>query len=241
MKLRLVTWDVKDTLLRMRLPVGQQYHSVAKKRGLHVDPASLEQSFRQAYRAHSRLFPNYGLTQGMTSQQWWSDVVGQTFRLSGVRDEGSIRLVTERLYGDFSTSGNWEVIPGAREALQGCRDLGLRLAVVSNFDRRLEEVLRQCNLHGHFEFVLTSERAGIAKPDPGIFRKALSLARVAACEAAHVGDDYVNDYRAARDVGMESYLLRPEGNPRLEEHRVPNEHLIRSPDELIQRLQNATE
>ncbi|XP_075041555.1 haloacid dehalogenase-like hydrolase domain-containing protein 3 [Mixophyes fleayi] len=234
MRLKLLTWDVKDTLLRLRLPIGQQYQAEAKVRGLQVDSGALETSFRQVYRNHWRLFPNYGLSQGMTSHQWWVDVVSQTFRLSGVRDEGAIQPLAEKLYQDFCTAKNWEVLPGAREALQGCGEMGLRMAVVSNFDRRLEEILRQCDLDRHFDFVLTSESAGIAKPDLGIFRKALSLANVAPHQAAHVGDDYVNDYKAPRQAGMCSFLLQLD--TRQPEERVPADHIIQSLEQLTHKL-----
>ncbi|NP_001072693.1 haloacid dehalogenase-like hydrolase domain-containing protein 3 [Xenopus tropicalis] len=139
MSLRLITWDIKDTLLRVRVPVGQQYFAEAKRQGLCMDPGSLETSFRNAYRTHSRLFPNYGLAQGMDSRQWWLDVVLQTFRLSGAEDDETVRSVAQQLYQDFSTARNWAVVPGAREALDSCKGLGLKMAVISNFDRRLEE------------------------------------------------------------------------------------------------------
>ncbi|KAM4696893.1 haloacid dehalogenase-like hydrolase domain-containing protein 3 [Rhinophrynus dorsalis] len=237
MRLKLLTWDVKDTILRLRLPVGQQYHAEAKKTGLHVDPTSLDTSFRNAYRTYCRLFPNYGLSQGMTSRQWWLDVVCQTFRLSGVQDEKSIKPLAEKLYRDFCTAQNWEVMPGARETLGACRNLGLKMMVISNFDRRLEEVLRHCSLDGHFQFVLTSESAGIAKPDVGIFHRALSLAKVAPDQAVHVGDDYVKDYRAAREAGMYSYLVQAENDTRPDGWNIPDEHVIHSLEELIPRLQ----
>lgn len=235
MKLRLLTWDVKDTLLRLRLPVGQQYQAEAKARGLQVDPSVLEASFRQVYQSHWRLFPNYGLSQGMTSHQWWVDVVSQTFHLSGVQDERAVRPLAESLYQDFCTDKYWEVLAGAREGLQGCGDLGLKMAVISNFDRRLEDILRNFDLDRHFDFVLTSEDAGCAKPDLGIFRKALSLAGVSPQHSAHIGDDYNNDYRAPRQMGMFSFLLQPESG-RLKE-RVPQDHIIHSLDQLVPRIQ----
>ncbi|XP_075690938.1 haloacid dehalogenase-like hydrolase domain-containing protein 3 [Rhinoderma darwinii] len=234
MKLKLLTWDVKDTLLRLRLPVGQQYQAEAKNNGLRVDSATLESSFRQVYRNHCRLFPNYGSSQGMTSHRWWLDVVSQTFRLSGVRDEKILQPLAEKLYRDFSTAKYWEVLPGAREALKGCGDLGLKMAVISNFDRRLEDVLRQVDLDRHFDFVLTSESAGVSKPDLGIFHKALKMADVLPQCAAHIGDDYVNDYKAAREAGMFSLLLQPDTGHLRE--AVPPGHLIQSLDQLILRL-----
>ncbi|KAG8541540.1 hypothetical protein GDO81_028755 [Engystomops pustulosus] len=236
MKLKLLTWDVKDTLLRLRLPVGQQYQAEAKSRGLQVDSAALDSSFRQVYSNHWRLFPNYGLSQGMTSHRWWLDVVSQTFRLSGIQDEKILQSLSERLYQDFCTDRYWEVLPGAREALKGCEELGLRMAVISNFDRRLEDILRHVDLDGHFDFVLTSESAGVAKPDLGIFHKALKLGAVSPQCAAHIGDDFVKDYKAAREAGMFSLLLQN----RLRKD-IPSDHVIQSLDQLIPRLREVME
>ncbi|XP_073414404.1 haloacid dehalogenase-like hydrolase domain-containing protein 3 [Dendrobates tinctorius] len=232
MKLKLLTWDVKDTLLRMRLPVGQQYQAEARSRGLQVDSATLESSFRQVYGNQCRLFPNYGRSQGMTSHQWWLDVVSQTFRFAGVQDEKFLRPLSEKLFQDFSTAKYWEVLPGAREALIGCSELGLKMAVISNFDRRLDDILRQVELDRHFDFVLTSESAGVAKPDVGIFHKALKLGDVVPHQVAHVGDDFVNDYTAAREAGMVSFLLQKGFRD-----DIPSDHLIQSLDQLVPRLQ----
>ncbi|XP_009965285.3 haloacid dehalogenase-like hydrolase domain-containing protein 3 [Tyto alba] len=224
LRLRFLTWDVKDTLLRLRQPVGERYAAEARAHGVWVQPEALGRSFGEAYDAQSRHFPNYGRGQGLSSRQWWVDVVKQTFRLSGVREDGILTLMAENLYRDFCSAGNWEVLPGASETLSQCCQRGFRMAVVSNFDNRLENVLSQCNLRHHFEFVLTSEDAGFAKPDGRIFEQALRLSGVPPEQAAHVGDDYTRDYRAARAVGMHSFLLRAAGQDK--EPEVPPEHLL---------------
>ncbi|NWR55225.1 HDHD3 protein, partial [Bucorvus abyssinicus] len=225
LRLRLLTWDVKDTLLRLRQPVGESYAAEARAHGVWVQPAALSRSFQEAYRAQSRRFPNYGLGQGLSSQQWWADVVKETFRLSGVHEEGVLTLMAENLYHDFCSARNWEVLPEADETLSQCCQRGFRMGVISNFDKRLENILSQCSLRHHFDFVLTSEEAGFAKPDRRIFEEALRLAGVLPGQAAHVGDDYSRDYRAARAVGMHSFLLqvaRGQG----EEPVVPPEHVL---------------
>lgn len=225
LRLRLLTWDVKDTLLRLRQPLGESYAAAARAHGVRVPPAALSRAFQEAYGAQGRRFPNYGVGQGLSSRQWWVDVVKETFRLSGVRDEGLLALLAENLYRDFCSARNWEVLPGAGETLSWCCQRGFRMGVVSNFDRRLENILSQCNLRHHFDFVLTSEEAGVAKPDGRIFAEALRLAGVPPGQAAHVGDDYSRDYRAARAVGMHSFLLRPAGGQG-EEPAVPPEHVL---------------
>ncbi|NXJ14838.1 HDHD3 protein, partial [Odontophorus gujanensis] len=224
LKLRLLTWDVKDTLLRLRQPVGLSYAAEARARGVQVQPEALSRSFRAAYRAQSHRFPNYGRAEGLSSRQWWVDVVKQTFWLAGVHEDALLSLMAENLYRDFCSARNWELLPGASETLSWCRRRGLRMGVVSNFDNRLESILVQCNLRHHFHFVLTSESAGAAKPDPEIFRAALRLGGVLPEQAAHIGDDYSSDYRAAQEVGMHSFLLRSPGQSTQPE--VPTEHIL---------------
>ncbi|NWI19653.1 HDHD3 protein, partial [Crypturellus soui] len=228
LRLRLLTWDVKDTLLRLRQPLGESYASEARALGVQVRPEALGQAFREAYGAQQRCFPNYGLAQGLGSQRWWGDVVKQTFRLAGVHDEHVITWLAESLYRDFCSARTWEVLPGAEETLRGCRERGFRMGVMSNFDRRLEQILSQCNLRHHFEFVLTSEDAGVAKPDRKIFEQALRLGGVRPEQAAHVGDDYARDYRAARAAGMHSFLLAGAAQP-----GVPTEHILPSLSHLL--------
>ncbi|NWX51642.1 HDHD3 protein, partial [Steatornis caripensis] len=224
LRLRFLTWDVKDTLLRLRQPVGERYAAEARAHGVRVQPEALGRSFREAYGAQSRRFPNYGRGLGLSSRQWWVDVVKQTFRLSGVHEDAVLTLMAENLYRDFCGARNWEVLPGAGETLSRCGQRGFRMGVVSNFDNRLENILSQCNLRHHFEFILTSEDAGFVKPDGRIFEKALRLGGVPPEQAAHVGDDYTRDYRAARAVGMHGFLLRTAGQG--EELDVPPEHIL---------------
>ncbi|XP_030063011.1 haloacid dehalogenase-like hydrolase domain-containing protein 3 [Microcaecilia unicolor] len=239
MKLRLLTWDVKDTLVRLQCSVGEQYSAVAKSFGIQLDPKVLENSFHKAYRTQSKLFPNYGLDKGLGSQQWWADVVKQTFRHCGINEDCALSSIAEHLYRDYSMMKNWEVLPGVQETLYQCRQLGLRLAVISNFDRRLNQVLEHCKLGHHFEFILTSEMAGVAKPDVRIFQKALFMAKVMPQHSAHIGDNYINDYLGARDAGMQSYLIQQDGYHDSYERHVPKKHILQSPCHVLTILERA--
>ncbi|XP_072209092.1 haloacid dehalogenase-like hydrolase domain-containing protein 3 [Excalfactoria chinensis] len=224
LRLRLVTWDVKDTLLRLREPVGLSYAAEARSHGVQLQPEALSRAFRAAYAAQSRRFPNYGRAEGLSSRQWWLEVAMETFRLSGVREDAVLALMAENLYRDYCNAHSWELLPGASETLSCCRRRGLRMGVVSNFDNRLESILLRCGLRHHFHFVLTSEAAGVAKPDPEIFRTALRLGGALPEQAAHVGDDYSRDYRAAREAGMHSFLLH--GHGRSAGPEVPPGHVL---------------
>ncbi|XP_004849590.1 haloacid dehalogenase-like hydrolase domain-containing protein 3 [Heterocephalus glaber] len=235
--IRLLTWDVKDTLIRLRHPVGEQYAAKAQAHRLEVEATALGQAFGQVYKAQNHRFPTYGLSQGLTSRQWWQDVVLQTFHLAGVRDPQAVATIADQLYEDFSSPCTWQVLEGAETTLRRCRNRGLRLAVISNFDRRLEDVLVGLGLREHFDFVLTSEAAGWPKPDPRIFHKALQLAHTEPASAAHIGDSYRCDYQGARAVGMHSFLVV--GSEPLDpmiRDSVPKEHILPSLSHLLPAL-----
>uniref|UniRef100_A0A8C8SYG7 Haloacid dehalogenase-like hydrolase domain-containing protein 3 n=1 Tax=Pelusios castaneus TaxID=367368 RepID=A0A8C8SYG7_9SAUR len=233
LRLQLLTWDVKDTLLRLRHPVGENYSAVARAHGIQVQPEALNNSFHQAYKAQSTQFPNYGLSKGLSSKQWWVEIVKQTFRLSGVHEDGVLAPIAERLYQEFSSAQTWVLFPDAVQTLRLCHERGIRMAIISNFDRRLEKILSLCNLRHHFEFVLTSEETGFAKPDQRIFQRALCISGVPPEQAAHVGDSYMNDYRAARAAGMHSFLLSRAERGNSWGPDVPEEHVLPSLTHLL--------
>lgn len=237
LQLRLLTWDVKDTLIKLSRPLGEEYASKARAHGVVVEDTAIEQAFRQAYRAQSHNFPNYGLSRGLTSRQWWTDVVLHTFRLAGVPDAQAMTPVANQLYEDFSRPFTWQVLEGAETALKGCRKRGLKLAVVSNFDQRLEDILTGLGLREHFDFVLTSEAVGCPKPDPRIFREALQLACVEPAAAAHIGDSYLCDYQGSQAVGMHSFLVvGPEPLDSSVRESVPKQHILPSLSHLLPAL-----
>ncbi|XP_042193519.1 haloacid dehalogenase-like hydrolase domain-containing protein 3 [Callorhinchus milii] len=237
MRLHLLTWDVKDTLLRARRPVGDLYSSEARKHGVQVKAEDLNKSFAEAYRTQRKSFPNYGLAQGLSSKQWWVDTVKQTFRLCGVSEDRVLSPVAEKLYRDFASAGNWETFADVKGALDHCNKLGIRMGVISNFDRRLEQVLSSCELRHYFEFVLTSEDVGVTKPDQRIFRAALEMARVEPPQAAHIGDDVRKDYLAARSVGMNGFLIRRDDEALDVEGVVPRVHILHSLQQLCNILE----
>lgn len=104
-------------------------------------------------------------------------------------------------------SGLWnQVDPEAEAVLTALTASGLRLGVVSNADGRVEEQLRGFGLRAHFEAVVDSRVAGVAKPDPRIFHLLLGALAVPADEAVYVGDIYSIDVIGAQAAGMGAVL-----------------------------------
>jgi HAD superfamily hydrolase (TIGR01509 family) len=104
-------------------------------------------------------------------------------------------------------SANWcEIRPGTREALER---LGKhhRLAVISNADGKIAEVLTRCGIADCFETITDSGIVGKEKPHPAIFAAAVRSLEVSAAETIYIGDVYSVDYLGATRFGMQSVLF----------------------------------
>ena len=99
------------------------------------------------------------------------------------------------------------VLPGVPEALQRLRAAGLRLAVVSNANGTVVELMTDVGLAPFFDTILDSFVEGVEKPDPEIFRRALTRVRCAPERALHVGDLYHVDVAGARAAGVAPALI----------------------------------
>ena len=101
----------------------------------------------------------------------------------------------------------------AAPALRKLRDGGLRLAVASNWDASLPEVLERAGLRELVDAVVASAAVGAAKPDPALFHAALEAVGASPAEALHVGDSFERDVAGARSAGVRAVLLARDGRP----------------------------
>ena len=105
----------------------------------------------------------------------------------------------------------WPLLPGAIETLTTLKARGIKLAVVSNWDSLLRGILDSLEISPLLDAIVLSGEVGVSKPDPEIYRIALSQLGVNANEAVHVGDSQENDLQAAQQVGIRTILIDPRG------------------------------
>ena len=102
--------------------------------------------------------------------------------------------------------------PDAPDGLAAARSAGAATAVVSNGDWSLAAALSGAGLAA--DVVVDSATAGIAKPDPAIFRHAIELLGVTAADALHVGDSEQTDGAGARAAGIDVVIVDRRATPR---------------------------
>jgi putative hydrolase of the HAD superfamily len=91
--------------------------------------------------------------------------------------------------------------------LEAWKARGLKLAVVSNFDQRLHDLLEGLGLNPWIDAVVISSQAGAAKPNPKPLKLALQALELEAHQVWHVGDSAA-DEQAARAAGIRCVLVK---------------------------------
>ena len=109
---------------------------------------------------------------------------------------------------------NEQPVPGAKGLLRVLRDRNVGTGILTNHLARVQvRKLAHCGLEGLVDFMLTSEEARCAKPDPRIFEQALERGNARAEEAVMVGDMWDSDVAGARAAGIRAVWFNRERLP----------------------------
>jgi putative hydrolase of the HAD superfamily len=204
---QLIFFDASGTLFDVRETVGAVYGRFARRYGVEVEPETLQQDFLRAFRSQPPMAFPAGLPAAELKPleyRWWARLAREAFGKVEFPRFDDFFAETFDFYG---TTEAWAVFDDVAPALEALKARGLRLAVISNFDSRLEDLIRGFGLDRYFDAVHYSTRMGAAKPDPAIFRAALAEHKVQAEQAVHIGDSLGADVEGATAAGLRAVLL----------------------------------
>ena len=116
--------------------------------------------------------------------------------------------IIETLWEAHQRVGLWTAaIPEAVETVRELKQRGFRLGVVSNAEGQVERDLSTAGFEGLLETVVDSAVVGVEKPDPEIFRIALTRMDAKAESSVFLGDVPAVDIEGARAAGITAVLL----------------------------------
>lgn len=204
---RAIFFDFCNTLVGFSPPREELHAAACQELGLPVSPSQLHLSLPVADEFYQRESLRLPIHQRPPEEQqaFYTQYELLVLKGAGLAPAPEVayqvfRRVRERgwklhLYEDS--------VPVVTEL----RGQGLVVGVVSNVDRDIRPYCRQLGVEDLFHFIVTSHEVGVPKPDPAIFRHALSLAGTQPEETMHVGDQYSLDVVGARNAGIRGLLL----------------------------------
>ncbi len=129
---------------------------------------------------------------------------------------------------------------GLRECLQGLREQGMRLGILSNTLSRTYApyFLQEYGVAGYFEYILLSSVCGLRKPDARIFDLCRTSMGLKAEEMAYVGDTISRDVIGVKNAGwaLMIRILFREAKAHVLEREQKLEGCGYAPDYVIEKL-----
>jgi putative hydrolase of the HAD superfamily len=100
-------------------------------------------------------------------------------------------------------------VHGMFELVRDLAVASIPVAIVSNSEGRLAELVAEIDPDGCFGVIADSGKLGFEKPDPRIFQFAAERIGVETRDLVHVGDAWETDVRGALDVGARAVWFAP--------------------------------
>jgi putative hydrolase of the HAD superfamily len=199
-----VVFDAVGTLLHADPPVTEVYHLAGWQHGSRYSLEAVGQRLRRAFAASEA---GEGLVREATSEAHermrWQAIVAAVF--DDVPDAGG--PLFDSLWNHFAAAEHWQLYPDAEAAIDELASRGLRLAMASNFDRRLHAIRQRMPALARLERCFISSEIGFPKPDRRFFQSIESELNLPAEKLLLVGDDWTNDILGARTAGWHTIWL----------------------------------
>jgi len=207
-----VFFDVGNTLLYPYPSVSHVCEEILRDAGHVRDLDAIEalmplvdRYYEERYRDDDAFWTSEEATSGV-----WVGMYSLLCRRLGI--ERRAEELAMAVYDAFGSAERWRAWDDVRPAFERLRDRGVRVGVISNWDRRLPGLLDGLGLTDIVEVVVSSADVGLRKPDPRIFGLACQRLGVEAARSAHVGDHLYADVLGARTAGLAPVLIDRRGD-----------------------------
>src|ERR671931_1147982 len=197
--LRAVLFDVDFTIARPGPELGPEgYRRLGERFGLELDPsryAVAREKAVEGIRRHPELEHD---------EEIWVAFTERIIRGMGGESDSAYECALAMTRA-WEHAEHFELYEDALPVLEELRGHGLKLGLVSNTGRDLDEFVAHHRLD--VDAALSSRVHGKTKPDASIFRAVLERLGVEPADAAMVGDSIEDDVEGALRIGMQAFLL----------------------------------
>lgn len=229
--IRLVTFDLYDTLIELHPPRWERFHAALAKLGVEADPEAIRLADVVAEDFYTEENGGIPIRERPKAER-------EAFRLAftevwlraaGISaDPPLIRAARQGYLAEFETPAvedgrgyGYRAFPDVVPALVRLRESGVQRAVISNADDDVTALCQHMAFAHEMELIVTSAIVGYEKPDVRTFRAALDPLGIAPEEALHIGDQPRSDVAGALATGMFAALIDRYHRHRHDAHEVP--------------------
>jgi HAD superfamily hydrolase (TIGR01549 family) len=209
-----VLFDLDFTLAKPGPDLGPEgYQRMGRRFGLELEPSLYKEARAKAVEGLHK-HPDF-----RHDEEIWVAFTERIIRGMGGNSDRAYECAVEMTRA-WEHAHNFDLFDDVLPVLTDLRERGLKLGLVSNTGRDVDEFLAHHNLR--IDAALSSRIHGKVKPHPTIFQAVLDRLGVVAEQSAMVGDSPEDDLEGARGLGMRAFLVDREGLFPEAEDRLPD-------------------
>ena len=202
--IRGVTFDAVGTLFFPSPSVGAIYSEVMGRFGLKLAADPLNKVFIESLQSAKKDWS----IKDPERREWefWRSIVSGIVQDLAELPENFDELF-HTLWTEFAKGSRWELNPEARAVFDFLASRGIKVALLTNWDRRVRNVVSDHKLDSIFCRLFISSEAGFEKPDRRFFEFASNEMGMQPHELLHIGDHPKEDFHGACESGWNALLL----------------------------------
>ncbi|MDP3311828.1 YjjG family noncanonical pyrimidine nucleotidase [Lutibacter sp.] len=207
MKIQHVFFDLDHTLWDFETNSDMAFETIFDK---HKVKVSLEK-FLNYYRTINQDYWKLYRDELISKEELRYGRLKDTFKIINFNAKDSLIHELAHDYIDVLPNNNY-LFEGTLELLDYLF-LKYKLHIITNgFNEVQYEKINKSGLNKYFEQIITSEAAGVKKPNPLIFNYALELAETKASQSIMIGDNWEADIMGAKNVGLDVIFFNANGD-----------------------------
>lgn len=208
-----IFFDLDGTLRHSVPSGGDVFSEYARSLGLHINPEDRIRAVRweHLYWASSADLRDDLLAHSGETEKFWIEYSRRRLIALGAAPTNAMELAPKVSIHMGEVYRPQSIVPeDVRETLNGLKQAGYFMAVLSNRDKPFQDVLINHGISDFFSFSLAGGEVDSYKPNTGLFEHALQRAGLAPNEAVYVGDNYFADVVGSRRAGLRPVLFDPD-------------------------------
>jgi putative hydrolase of the HAD superfamily len=201
-----IIFDFGETLATLAPAKEQLFVRAAQSIGIELELEPVRRAY-QIVDFHNK-YSSVGITDRHAFYHRYNEQLSEALGISS-----HFTKLGPALAEQFGKAKKWELFAEVPDVLLQLQQAGRPLGLVANWDRDLPELVERLGIRQFFSTIVSSQQAGVEKPEPAIFNRALANLSLAVENKTilYLGNEYRADVLGAREAGLTPVLIDRNG------------------------------
>jgi putative hydrolase of the HAD superfamily len=203
--IKAVLFDLGNTLVKLWIP-ETVYHRILVSFKINRSIEEIREALVKAQKDSERL--KYEQLFGkIPYEEYWNKRDGLLLRHLGLPLDRKLLKKIQTRWFDYAEC---PLFPDVNPVLSKLRERGLKMGIISTaYEQDIDAITQKTGLQKElFQVIVGADTLKKTKPDPEVFKYALTKLKVKPQETLFVGDEIDADYRGAENAGIHALLIQ---------------------------------